>query len=125
MENFTDGQFVDERELESIYIDGKPFRIELYISGKPNSQRGRFNLAYRLYHGDEKIFEGLDYSPSPLFEWDSDECFGALLSFLSLQPGDTDDEYFEDYTPEQLAWAEEHGEELSFIAMELEEGAEG
>jgi hypothetical protein len=30
-----------------------------------------------------------------------------------MRPGDTDRDYFADYTPEQLAWAEQHGEALS------------
>jgi len=121
MKNFTQGQFIAERRLESIYIDGEPFRVELYWSSERARQPGRVNLAYRFYHGGDKIFEGLHFSPAPGLEVDGDESFGALLGFLSLQPGDTDDEYFEDYTPEQLAWAIEHGEELSWIAMELEE----
>lgn len=45
---------------------------------------------------------------------------GALLGFLALRPGDTDAEYFERYTPEQLDFAAEHGDELQIWAMELE-----
>lgn len=29
----------------------------------------------------------------------------TLLSFLTMQPGDIEKEYFDKYTPEQLAWA--------------------
>ncbi len=36
-----------------------------------------------------------------------------VMSLVSMKPGDTDSEYFESYTPDQLAWAEKHGEALS------------
>ena len=45
---------------------------------------------------------------------------GAILGFLSLRPGDTDPEYFDSYSDEQLRWAQTYGEELSLHAYELE-----
>ncbi len=36
----------------------------------------------------------------------------AVCSLLAMKPGDTDSDYFASYTPEQLAWAEAHGEDL-------------
>ena len=38
-----------------------------------------------------------------------------------MKPGDTDDEYFGGYSPEQLAWAEDNGEWLALLASEREE----
>jgi hypothetical protein len=38
----------------------------------------------------------------------------SLMTFLTLRPGDTDAEYFARYTREQLAYAEAHGEALSY-----------
>ena len=53
------------------------------------------------------------YSPEAVYE---------LLSFIALQPGDTDDEYFDNYTPEQLTWAESNRcEELSYIVFTHDE----
>jgi hypothetical protein len=40
----------------------------------------------------------------------------AVLSALAVKPGDTDSDYFEDYTPEQLEWTSAHGEDLSLEA---------
>ena len=51
---------------------------------------------------------------------DADATVAGLLAFLSLKPGDTDPEYFEGYTPEQLAFARAQGENLSLHAEELE-----
>lgn len=38
-----------------------------------------------------------------------------VLSLFEMRPGDTDSEYFDSYTPEQLEWAIKHGEELGMI----------
>lgn len=37
-----------------------------------------------------------------------------VLSLFAMKPGDADDEFFADYTPEQLAFVEAFGEELDF-----------
>jgi hypothetical protein len=79
--------------------------------------------AYALYDDGtpDPIFSGADYGPSPLHPWASDLSVAGLLVFLSLQPGDTDDEYFADYTPAQLAWVKARGEELGLLASEMKE----
>jgi hypothetical protein len=43
------------------------------------------------------LFQGEDFAGSPLHTDDLDETVAALLSFLSLRPGDTDREYFDNY----------------------------
>jgi hypothetical protein len=37
------------------------------------------------------------------------------LGYASTHKGDTDDEFFVDYTPEQIAWTDANGEELRLI----------
>jgi hypothetical protein len=37
----------------------------------------------------------------------------AVLSAVAMRPGDTDSDYFEGYTSDQLEWASAYGEELS------------
>lgn len=82
---------------------------------------GKSRLAYELRHQGEIVFEGNDFGCSPLHAVDSDATVAALLTFLSLRPGDTDADYFDSYTAKQLDWACRHGEELSLYAYELEE----
>lgn len=41
-----------------------------------------------------------------------------VLSLFAMKPGDTDAEFFEHYTADQLAFVEAHGEELSIIKEE-------
>lgn len=78
----------------------------------------RDRTSYRLTMRDTSgkhatLFEGDDFSPSPCHAIDSDEAVAALMGFLTLRPGDTDGEYFDNYTPEQLAYCSQHAEALS------------
>lgn len=59
------------------------------------------------------LFEGDDFGASPLHAVDSDETVAALMGLLTLRPGDTDPDYFADYTPEQLRFCTEHAETLA------------
>lgn len=84
---------------------------------------GRDYLAYTFYDGDELIFEGDDYSPSPLWkDYTSDDSVYGVLGFLAVIPGDLEPEYFEKYTPRQMEWAASGAaEELSYIISDYEE----
>lgn len=70
-------------------------------------------IAYTLRAEGKTIFEGSDFRCSPLDCEDSDESVKALMGFLTLRPGDTDREYFEDYTEDQLEFCSLHAETLS------------
>ena len=76
-----------------------------------------FSHALRVAEAERErsrtVFEGEDFSPSPLHAIDSDEAVAALMGFLTLRPGDTDREYFAEYTPEQLEFADQHAEALA------------
>lgn len=98
-----------------------PFRLELYDTNQ--TRYGKSQLAYQFYHNGKLVFEGDDFCASPLHAIDGDETVAGLLTFLSLRPGDTDPEYFEGYTPEQMDFAQQEGENLSLLAMEMEENA--
>jgi hypothetical protein len=85
------------------------FTLTLYDTHRRDA-RGQTNLGYKLARREagksEMLFEGEDFSGSPMHADDSDETVMSLLSFLTLKPGDTDADYFENYTPRQLKWAE-------------------
>jgi len=97
---------------------GGDFRLELFTAYQ--FRHGKDILAYQFFHRDRLVFEGHDFGCSPMHAIDGDETVAALLHFLSLKPGDTDSEYFEGYTPEQLDFARQHGEELYLYVEELE-----
>lgn len=68
-------------------------------------------LAYKLYtpFSRKPMFEDAGFGCSPLHAIDSEDAAKSLLGFLTLRPGDTDREYFDSYTPQQLTWAQSHG----------------
>ena len=84
-----------------------------------HSNGSRTYLAYRLWCRGKLVFQGNDYGCSPLHAGDSCDALAGLLHCLSLRPGDTDREYFDAYTPEQMAFAQEHGESLGMWAEEM------
>lgn len=68
--------------------------------------RGRTCIGYQLTDADGRvIFTGDDFRPSPCHADDADATLRALLGFLTLRPGDTDADYFADYTPAQREFA--------------------
>lgn len=85
---------------------------------------GRHVVGYRLSIGVggynvagnpaawEVLFEGEDFGCSPLHAIDADECLKAIMTFLTLRPGDTAD-YFADYTQAQLDYCSHHAEALA------------
>lgn len=70
-----------------------------------HKQERRTIVSYTLKTPDGRtMFEGNGYSPSPMMQPLSTDSAMELLSFLTLRPGDTDDEYFDNYSEEQLEW---------------------
>lgn len=74
-------------------------------TGRGMMGRTRIGYELRLPAGDV-LFRGDDFGPSPLHADDSDDALRALVGFLTLRPGDTDADYFADYSAEQRAFAE-------------------
>ena len=103
------------RLLRHVMADG--CRIVLWDTFRPDG-RGTMWLGYALWDPEgNKVFEGEDYAGSPMDSIDSDETLRCLIGFLALSPGDTDAEYFADYTDDQRSWAESSAcEELSLWA---------
>ncbi len=90
---------------------GPTFTLAMY---EPMS---RYHIPYRLTMREGRtrtvLFEGDDFGPSPLHAIDSDASVRALMGFLTLRPGDTDAEYFDDYTDTQRDYCAQHAESLS------------
>ena len=99
---------------------GPTYILNLYDAGS-RDWRGQTQLGYRLDRKMGKVrevlFEGADFAGSPMHGDDSNETVRSLMTFLTLQPGDTDAEYFDSYTPEQLEWAESEAEALAMEVM--------
>lgn len=67
--------------------------------------QGGIKMEYYLFVDDKLLFYGKDFKPAPIHNQDSLACLCTLLDFLTLKPGDTDPDFFKNYTPEQLDFA--------------------
>lgn len=100
------------------YWHAGEFSLTLWDTGR-RDHRGQSRLKYRLRDGGRIIFEGEDFAGSPMHADDSMSTVRAILAFLSLRLGDTDKEYFDKHTPEQLEWRDSgRAEELAMYTME-------
>lgn len=100
---------------------GKVYALAMWSTNRTD-RRGQTIIAYAFGALDEgAIFEGADFAGSPMHADDADETVRSLLTFLTLRPGDTDADYFEGYSAEQMAFAEGDAEALSMFAMDPSE----
>lgn len=71
----------------------------------------------------EVIFRGEDIGVASSDAIDSDAATWGAVGWFTLKPGDTDSEFFDDYTPAQLEWCESsEAEELSLFVYDHESG---
>lgn len=96
MEQIRDVQFAP-------LIDGVIYRLQLFDTGK-RGEYGKARVAYRFgVAGKPPLFETdelmVPYSP------ESDETVRAAMCYITMRPGDTDREYFDEYTDAQIAFA--------------------
>jgi hypothetical protein len=89
------------------------WRIRTYYAGF-DSFSGKTRLGYEFGRvGESPLFAGEDFYCSPLHAEDSDESVRSLLGFLTLRRGDTDAEYFADYSDAQVRFSEESAESVA------------
>ena len=94
------------RHVELEAFTGRKWQLLTWSTGRTD-HRGQTRIGYELIDPDGLImFGGSDFAGSPMHADDSDESLRALLSFLTMRPGDTDKEYFANYTPTQLEFAQ-------------------
>lgn len=93
------------------------YKLFTWDTGQSNASHNY--IGYRFIAPDGKVlFQGTDIGVPKNVAIDSDESIRSVLSFLTLSPGDTDEEYFSDYTEEQRAFAEEEAPYLSAYASD-------
>lgn len=107
---------------------GPTFGLTTWDTGRMQSAVGssltHYTLGYRLTMREPgpkgkavTLFEGEDHGCPLHTAIDSDDAVRSIMTFLTLRPGDTDEEFFGDYTPEQLEYANQHAEALSLEVM--------
>ena len=95
--------------------------FELTCNATGEGMAGQERIGYTLHMREPNgpsmlLFDGDDYGVAPSHAIDGDASVEGLMSFLTLRPGDTDEDYFEAYTPMQLDYCEQHAESLSMEA---------
>lgn len=103
------GQILDYlRHVEIEALTGRKWQLRTWDTHS-RDYRGQTTIGYEFISPEGTVlFTGEDFNGSPLHADDSDATLRSLLSFLTLHPGDTDREYFANYTAEQMAFAESY-----------------
>jgi len=118
MRNLIEFHTTKENFNSGLYLED--LKIQVYTI-----YQGTDKLKYFLYYKDELIFKGDDFRPSPMHGIESLDALNSLLGFLSLQLGDTDDEYFENYTGKQIKFSEDMVcEDLKMLVSDFENDCE-
>lgn len=100
------------------YLKGKgpTFSLVTWDCRRYHRNGPQWLIGYRLTMREDgkstTLFCGEDFGCSQMHAIDSDYCVREIMGFLTLRPGDTDREYFDNYTPEQLAYCDQHAEAL-------------
>lgn len=98
MNNYTS---VGQIKADYNFVSGLNLKeIQLYLLW-PGGER----MQYYAFRNGKVLFSGNDFRPGAMTYPDSVEALVSCLAFLCVKPGDTDREYFKDYTLDQLNWA--------------------
>lgn len=89
-----------------------------------HDEQGRWIIGYLLKQGSRRLFEGTQRVPRCECI-DSDNTIRAIMTFLTLRERDVEADSFDDYTPRQLAFRDEHAESLGNYVLEWFESRRG
>lgn len=84
-------------------------------------EAGRIKLTYEVREGDKLIFPAGQLYSAVHGASDSIRAKEHTLAHIAMHPTDgsgVDDDFYEGYTPEQIAWVEEHGEAIDIERMD-------
>jgi len=96
------------------------YRLEIYDTH--NETSSHWTVAGVLYDNGRKIFDKAPIDISKIYAVDEERVIPHVLSWFTLKPGDTDADYFNGYTKEQLEWCEgDRNDWLRCLQVDLEE----
>ncbi len=96
------------------------YTLKIWDTGRMKDNRQVIGYEFKDSQGNI-IFKAEDFYPSPFSSIDSDESLKCLLSFLTLRPGDVEEDYFKDYNEIQMSFAKGYAELLQIYADEESE----
>ncbi len=115
MENLTLEQIKNHQDFNSS-LELPEIQLYTLWNGAPF-------VTYYAFKDGKLLFSGEDFKPGAMLSPDSLECIVTLLSFLCVQPGDTDADYFKNYNSEQMKWANSFdAERLKGLCGDFEDG---
>lgn len=119
MTDTKEPQFTDDQLARRIRTRtaGGIVTVSIYDAGPVEA--GRHQIGYVCERDHTEIFRGADIGIPAGRAVDSDYVVAAVTDFLSLQSGDTDPEFFDDYSEAQRDFAAACGEELALYADTL------
>jgi hypothetical protein len=98
--------------------DARAIMIRAYDDLVPGwDSAGRVRLTVEVRHGGEVIFPKGQLTCALHAESDGIKAKELVMGLVAMKPGDTDRDYFADYTPAQLAWCEQYGEAIDLERM--------
>ncbi|GII52831.1 hypothetical protein Pth03_12200 [Planotetraspora thailandica] len=112
------GWIINSRLVPGWQIDADHL---LEIDAADRTDEGRIRWRYRLSRRRRTIFAASDVCSGVGAVLSGEELISAartVLRYLTLQPGDTDAEYFDAYTRTQRDWRDRYAEDLSIYAMD-------
>lgn len=78
---------------------------------------GKHGYDARLTKAGKEIGWWRGFNPGAGTAIDSEAMWESIWGFVTLRPGDTDSEYFSDYTPAMMAFAEGPAEAVAWEAV--------
>lgn len=91
--------------IEHIVRQHRGFMMSLVFDLNDSLKADRASYSYIVETPTGVQFIGNQYRPSPFALKDETKILDGLLEFICLKPGDTDKEYFDSYTADQIIWA--------------------
>ena len=106
----------DDRTLRIAELRGTKYLLHTWDTRRTDPM-GKSIVGAAFWHveHDEPIFCTEDFGASPMHAIDSDEMLRAILGFFTLGKGDTDPDYFADYTPRQVEFRD--GPDREYLSM--------
>jgi hypothetical protein len=97
-------------------LRGEPSIVIRAFDANVTDKTGHCRIDVEVRHGGAVIFPrgALWCGVSRGTTVDGVDARELVLATIGMKPGDTDADYFASYTPEQLAWAEKYGEDISY-----------
>lgn len=98
---------------------GPSFTLHLY-DGEARDDAGRSAVCCVLKQGRKVVFSAMTPKLAAYghHSVDGDAAVRNVMGWLTLRLGDTDSDYFRNYTPEQLDFASTHAETLSLEVLD-------